>query len=69
MANLKIFESEPVFAADYQQIQKIHEGAAAFLKNHPAVADVRKIGTMAAVELPARTMPGYFSEAGGGDSI
>ena len=62
VANLKIFESEPVFER-IAQIQRIHEERLPALKNHPAVADVRTIGTMAALELNADN-PGYFSEAG-----
>jgi adenosylmethionine---8-amino-7-oxononanoate aminotransferase len=60
IANLKIFESEPVFER-IANIQKIHEERAACLKGHPAVDDVRIIGTVMALEIKADD-PGYFSE-------
>jgi len=62
VANLKIFESEPVFER-IARIQKIHEERLPALRNHPAVANVRMIGTVAALELET-DKPGYFSEAG-----
>ena len=60
IANLKIFETEPVFER-IGNIEKIHQERAVALKTHPAVADVRIIGTVAAIELDADD-PGYFSE-------
>jgi adenosylmethionine-8-amino-7-oxononanoate aminotransferase len=60
IASLKIFESEPVFER-IAGIQKIHEERGAAWKGHPAVADVRMIGTVMALELEAHD-PGYFSQ-------
>jgi adenosylmethionine---8-amino-7-oxononanoate aminotransferase len=60
IANLKIFETEPVFER-IANIEKIHRERTRILKQHPAVADVRMIGTVAALELDADD-PGYFSE-------
>lgn len=60
IASLKVFESEPVFER-IANIQRIHEQRAPRYKAHPAVADVRTIGTMLAVELQADD-PGYFSD-------
>jgi adenosylmethionine-8-amino-7-oxononanoate aminotransferase len=60
IANLKIFESEPVFDR-IANIEKIHIERLSALKSHPAVADVRMIGTVGALELDADD-PGYFSE-------
>jgi len=59
IASLKIFDSEPVFDR-IACIEKIHEERAARLRGHPAVADIRTIGTVMAVELSADD-PGYFS--------
>jgi adenosylmethionine---8-amino-7-oxononanoate aminotransferase len=59
IASLKIFDSEPVFAR-IAEIEKIHREMGARLKVHPAVADVRVIGTVAALELAADD-PGYSS--------
>jgi len=59
VANLKIFESEPVLAR-IAQISEIHRERLAAIQNHPAVGDVRFIGTVAAVELRAADA-GYFS--------
>jgi adenosylmethionine-8-amino-7-oxononanoate aminotransferase len=58
-ASLRIFESEPVFER-IGAIARIHGERLAAIRNHPAVADVRSIGTMAAVELRADDA-GYFS--------
>ena len=60
IASLKIFDSEPVFER-IDNIGRIHTKRAAELKGHPAVADVRMIGTVMALELDASD-PGYFSE-------
>ena len=62
VANLTIFESEPVFER-IAQIQRIHEERLPALKRHPAVADVRTIGTVAALELETEDA-GYFSQVG-----
>jgi len=60
VASLKIFESEPVFER-ISAISKIHCQRLSAIQEHPAVAEVRSIGTMAAVELKADD-PGYFSK-------
>ena len=59
VASLKIFDSEPVFER-IAAIEEIHRQKAPALAKHPAVADVRTIGTVIAVELQADD-PGYFS--------
>ncbi len=60
VASLKIFESEPVFER-IVAISKIHCERLAAIREHPAVGEVRSIGTMAAVELKADDA-GYFSK-------
>lgn len=60
VASLKIFEREPVFER-IAAIAKIHCERLAAIREHPAVGDVRSIGTVAAVELKADD-PGYFSK-------
>jgi adenosylmethionine---8-amino-7-oxononanoate aminotransferase len=60
IASLKIFDSEPVFER-IDAIEGIHRQKALTLAGHPAVADVRTIGTVMALELKADD-PGYFSE-------
>lgn len=60
IASLKIFDSEPVFER-IAAIQKIHAEKVSLVAKHPAVADVRSIGTVMALELKADD-PGYFSE-------
>lgn len=60
IASLKIFESEPVFER-IKTIEKIHCERLAAIREHPAVGEVRSIGTIAAVELNAND-PGYFSK-------
>jgi adenosylmethionine-8-amino-7-oxononanoate aminotransferase len=60
IANLKIFDSEPVFDR-IRTIEKIHCERLAAIREHPAVGDVRSVGTIAAVELKAGD-PGYFSK-------
>jgi adenosylmethionine---8-amino-7-oxononanoate aminotransferase len=60
VASLRIFEREPVFER-IDAIAKIHRERLAAIRNHPAVGDVRSIGTMAAVELRADDA-GYFSK-------
>ena len=59
IASLKIFDSEPVFER-IAAIEKIHSQRAPALARHAAVADVRMIGTVMALELKADD-PGYFS--------
>jgi adenosylmethionine---8-amino-7-oxononanoate aminotransferase len=58
-ASLRIFQSEPVFER-IGAIARIHCERLAAIRNHPAVGEVRSIGTMAAVELRADDA-GYFS--------
>lgn len=58
-ASLRIFENEPVFER-IETIARIHGERLAAIRNHSAVAEVRTIGTMAAVELRADDA-GYFS--------
>lgn len=60
IASLKIFESEPVFER-IAAIARIHAERLSSLKNHPAVAEVRSIGTVAAIELDA-VDAGYLSD-------
>lgn len=52
VASLRIFESEPVFER-IDAIAKIHNERLAAIAKHPAVGDVRSIGTVAAIELRA----------------
>src|SRR5579864_7971170 len=52
IASLRIFESEPVFER-ISAIAKIHGERLAAIVKHPAVGDVRSIGTVAAIELRA----------------
>jgi adenosylmethionine-8-amino-7-oxononanoate aminotransferase len=59
IASLQIFESEPVFER-IAAIEKVHRERAPLLREHPAVGDVRIIGTVAAIELRDDD-PGYFS--------
>jgi adenosylmethionine-8-amino-7-oxononanoate aminotransferase len=59
IASLDIFESEPVFDR-ISVIENIHRQRLAVLKNHPAVAEVRMLGTIAAIELKAADA-GYLS--------
>lgn len=49
-ASLKVFETEPVFDR-IRTIERIHRERIAALRNHPAVADARMLGTIAAIEL------------------
>jgi adenosylmethionine---8-amino-7-oxononanoate aminotransferase len=60
VASLKVFECEPVFER-IAEIAKIHVERLAALKDHPAVGDVRSIGSVAAIELRADDA-GYFSQ-------
>jgi adenosylmethionine---8-amino-7-oxononanoate aminotransferase len=59
VASLEIFDTEPVFEG-ILAIARIHVERLAQIKDHPAVGDVRSIGTIAAVELKADD-PGYMS--------
>jgi adenosylmethionine---8-amino-7-oxononanoate aminotransferase len=59
IASLKIFESEPVFDR-IAAIERTHAERLPELKDHPAVGDVRMIGTVAAVEIESEDA-GYLS--------
>jgi adenosylmethionine-8-amino-7-oxononanoate aminotransferase len=59
-ASLEIFENEPVFDR-IGEISRLHAERLRAIRNHPAVADARAIGTMAAIELRADDA-GYFSK-------
>ncbi len=59
IANLKVFESEPVFDR-IAAIERIHRERLAVFRDHPRVADVRMLGTIAALELQADDA-GYLS--------
>ena len=58
-ANLRIFRSEPVFER-IAAIEKVHRARLPAFAAHPHVADVRHIGTVAAIELRVPD-PGYLS--------
>jgi adenosylmethionine-8-amino-7-oxononanoate aminotransferase len=58
-ANLQVFETEPVFER-IAAIEKVHAARLPEFVGHPAVADVRYIGTVAAVELKVPDA-GYLS--------
>jgi len=58
-ANLKIFETEPVFAG-IAAIEAFHAARLPAFVSHPAVHDVRHIGTVAAIELKVPDA-GYLS--------
>jgi adenosylmethionine-8-amino-7-oxononanoate aminotransferase len=60
VASLEIFATEPVFDR-IVQIARIHAERLSAIKAHPAVGDVRSIGTVAAVELKADDY-GYMSQ-------
>jgi adenosylmethionine---8-amino-7-oxononanoate aminotransferase len=59
IANLRIFKNEPVFAR-IRNIEAIHAERLATIQNHPAVGDVRSIGSVGAIELRADDA-GYLS--------
>lgn len=59
IASLKIFENEPVFER-IAAIAAVHAERLAAIREHPAVGDVRQIGTVAAIEIRADDA-GYFS--------
>jgi adenosylmethionine-8-amino-7-oxononanoate aminotransferase len=58
-ASLGIFETEPVFDR-IRSLQQVHAERLSSFRQHPAVANVRSIGTVAALELRADD-PGYLS--------
>src|SRR5271169_1245267 len=58
-ASLRIFESEPVFER-IAAIEKVHAARLPAFAPHPSVADVRHIGTVAAIELKVPDA-GYLS--------
>ncbi|HVB33801.1 MAG TPA: adenosylmethionine--8-amino-7-oxononanoate transaminase [Patescibacteria group bacterium] len=58
-ASLEIFKTEPVFER-IESIAAIHRERLAALSSHPAVGDVRQLGTIAAVEIAAEDA-GYAS--------
>jgi adenosylmethionine---8-amino-7-oxononanoate aminotransferase len=60
VASLEVFETEPVFER-IEGIGQIHRRRLAEIKGHPAVGDVRTIGTVAAIELKTDDA-GYMSE-------
>jgi adenosylmethionine-8-amino-7-oxononanoate aminotransferase len=60
IASLKIFETEPVFER-IRQIESIHSERLPSFESHPAVSDVRSLGTIAAIELRAADA-GYLSK-------
>jgi adenosylmethionine---8-amino-7-oxononanoate aminotransferase len=59
LASLDVFETEPVFER-IAAIERVHHKRAPELRQHPAVGDVRMVGTVAAIELRDDD-PGYFS--------
>ncbi|MGH9444166.1 MAG: adenosylmethionine--8-amino-7-oxononanoate transaminase [Terriglobia bacterium] len=62
VANLDIFREEPVFER-IGRIAETHREQLLRFRNHPAVADIRTIGTVAALELKADDA-GYLSRPG-----
>ena len=62
VANLKIFETEPVFDR-IAAIERVHRERLAAFQNHPRVGDIRFLGAVAALELRADD-PGYLSGLG-----
>ncbi|HEX5482072.1 MAG TPA: adenosylmethionine--8-amino-7-oxononanoate transaminase [Terriglobia bacterium] len=59
VANLEIFRTEPVFER-VAAIERVHREQLARFQGHPAAGDLRRIGTIAAIELRADD-PGYLS--------
>lgn len=59
IANLKIFETEPVFER-IRRIEEVHRERLGHLKGHRAVTNVRMLGTVAAMDLRADDA-GYLS--------
>ncbi|MBI4482166.1 MAG: adenosylmethionine--8-amino-7-oxononanoate transaminase [Acidobacteria bacterium] len=62
LANLQIFEEEPVFDR-IRQIEQVHRERLGRLAAHPRVGDARSIGAVAAVELRDEA-PGYLAQSG-----
>jgi adenosylmethionine-8-amino-7-oxononanoate aminotransferase len=60
LANLEIFESEPVFER-IGRIERIHRERLPLLSENPRVGDTRMLGTVAVLELEADD-PGYLSD-------
>jgi adenosylmethionine---8-amino-7-oxononanoate aminotransferase len=60
VASLDVFDNEPVFER-IAAISRIHSLRIAAIKDHPAVGDVRSIGSVAAIELKADDA-GYMSQ-------
>jgi adenosylmethionine---8-amino-7-oxononanoate aminotransferase len=60
IASLKVFETEPVFER-IATIESIHRERLARLRNHPSVAAVRMVGTIAAIDLRVSDA-GYLSQ-------
>ena len=58
-ANLRIFDSEPVFER-IAAIEQVHAARLPAFAEHPSVADIRHIGTVAAIELKVPDA-GYLS--------
>ncbi len=61
-ANLDIFRSEPVFER-IAAIERVNQQELPGLRSHPAVGDIRSIGTVAVLELKADDA-GYLSRLG-----
>jgi adenosylmethionine---8-amino-7-oxononanoate aminotransferase len=59
VASLKIFQTEPVFDR-IAMIERTHRDRLAHFQDHPAVSDIRMLGTIAALELRAGDA-GYLS--------
>jgi len=59
LASLRIFETEPVFDR-IATIERIHSERLGDFRSHASIADVRMLGTIAAIELRA-TDAGYLS--------
>jgi len=60
IANLKIFQTEPVFER-IAAIESVHRDRLAEFRSHAGVAEVRMLGTIAAIELRASDA-GYLSD-------
>ncbi len=58
-ANLRIFETEPVFDR-IANIESIHKDRLSALRTHPAVAGTRMLGSIAALDVRTQD-PGYLS--------
>lgn len=60
VASLRVFDEEPVFER-IETIARVHRERLEEIREHPAVGNVRSIGTVAAIELHAED-PGYPSK-------